>query len=629
MNQKIVNASEEQARELMESSRETTWQGKGFLRSLFLGSLNVDWIDPFPETPVSAEFQAFYEKLEAFLEEEVDSIEIDATGEYPKHVVDGLFKLGAMGMKIDKKYGGKGFNTVEYCKALELVGRYDGNLVALMSAHQSIGIPQPVKLFGSEEQKQKYLPPCATRSVSAFALTEPDVGSDPARVGSTLDRDENGDYILNGTKLWITNSTMADFLVVMARHPDTNKISAVIVEMDWEGVEIVHRCRFMGLKALANGLLTFKNVKVPKENMLGKEGWGLRIAFTTLNVGRLSIPAACVGASKLIMEEMRVWCNERAQWGRPIGKHEAITHKLADLGATTYAMDTLSTLANELSLRDDYDIRLEAAAAKEWCTTRGWDMIDEAMQIRGGRGYETEQSLRDRGERPVGIERNMRDSRINRIFEGSSEIMHLFMARELLDKHLKLGEVFIDPKRSISDKIAALPAAAAFYSTWYPKLWLGWLFRPSYDKFGSLAKYLKFVEANSRKLARSMFHAMIWYGKKLETKQAFVFRAVDIAMELFVMAATVIRTRKLLESRAPEGRAAVELTDMYCRNAQRYVDARFAELWNNDDDKKYQTGRAVLEGRHSYLEPVRTWQGPAAAEAEEVAAPSEGETAAK
>lgn len=609
---KNVNATEEQSRALAEESRQTSWEGKGFLRNLFLGDLRVDWIDPFPETEPSPEYKAFYSKMEAFLEEKVDSVKIDAEGQYGDDVLNGLRALGAFGMKIPKKYGGLGFNNVEYCRVLEMVGRYDGNITALLSAHQSIGVPQPVKLFGTEEQKQRFLPRCAAGAISAFALTEADVGSDPARVGTQAVKDANGDFVITGEKLWCSNGTIAELFVVMARNPETNKISAFVVEASSPGVEVAYRCRFMGLRALENGIIRFNGVKVPKENLISTEGSGLKVALVTLNAGRLSIPAATVGSSKAMLEEARRWATERVQWGMPIGKHEAISHMLADLAATTYGMDSLAFLACELSELQGYDIRLEASAAKEWCTTRNWDMIDTAMQIKGGRGYETEISLAGRGERAVGIERAMRDSRINRIFEGSSEIMHLLMARELVDQHLKLAGVMLEPKSTIGEKLAALPAMLKFYVPWYSKLWLGSLFRPSYTRFGKLASHLKYVEAASRRLARTVFHGMVWYQKKMERKQAFLFRSVDIAMELFVMTATIARTRKLIDARSPDAKAAEEMTELFCRNATHYVDQKFKELWDNDDDFKSAVGRSVLDERHAWLEPKRTYTPSAA-----------------
>ena len=603
MANQIHNASEEEARELAESSRETDWSGKSFLRNLFLGDFRADWIDPFPITPLSERYLAFEAKLRHFLETKVDSDKIDRTGEYGDDVLDGLRKMGAFGIKIDRQYGGLGFNQREYGKAMECVAGYDGSLVALLSAAQSIGLPQPLKLFGTPEQKKQWLPRCAAGAITAFALTEPDVGSDPARLATIATRTETGDFILNGKKLWITNGTIAEMMVVMARMGDTGKISAFIVDCASEGVAVERRCHFMGLKALANGVITFDDVRVPKENIIFKEGSGLKVALVTLNTGRLSLPVACVGGAKKTLTWLRDWTNERVQWGLPIGRHEAISHKLADMSSTIYAMDSWCDLAQELSMREGYDIRLEAATAKEWGSTRSWDMLDEVMQIRGGRGYETADSLKARGEKPFPVERTFRDARINRIFEGSSEIMHLFMAREMVDKHLQVAGALLDPKSSIGTKLKALPKVMSFYAGWYPKLWVGFHRWGAYSRFGTMAKHLRFVERSSRRLARNVFHAMVRYQIKMERKQAFLFRTVDIAMELAVMTATVVRTQAHLDARDEIAEHAAELTELHCRNATRFVNQRFRELWANDDDFKYQVGRHYMDGRFAFMEP--------------------------
>lgn len=598
-----TQVSEQEARKVAEASRETEWASPSFLKELFLGNFRLHLLHPYPlaehERP---EFTAFYQAFREFLRDEVDPIAIDATGEYPEHVLDGLRKLGAFGLKIPKEYGGLGFSMVEYAKLMELLGTVDGNVEALLSAHQSIGVPTPLLYFGTEEQKRRFLPRCAAGEISGFALTEPDVGSDPARLATTAELAADGShYLLNGTKLWCTNGTIAGLLVVMARHPKSKKISAFVVETASPGVKVEHRCRFMGLKALANAVLSFTDVRVPVENRIGDEGKGLKIALTTLNTGRLAIPAGSVGTAKMCVEIASRFGAERVQWGRPVGKHEAISHLLADMAATTFAMESMTELACQMADRGGYDIRLEAAAAKLWNTERTWKIVDDTMQIRGGRAYETASSLAARGEAPVAVEQIFRDYRINRIFEGSSEIMHLFMAREAVDKHLQVAGDLIDPEKAAGAKLAALGRAIGFYAWWYPTRWLGWGRWPRYASFGPLARHLRFVERTSRKLARQVFHGMNVYQGKLQHKQGFLFRLVDVADELFAMAAAVSRAQALRRAGKAEAGRAVELADLFCRDSRRRIAELFRDLWRNDDARKYRVGVAVTDGKHDWL----------------------------
>ena len=602
----------EEAREVAEAAREEQWAAPSFVRELFLGNLRMDLIHPYPEQDPDeiARAKPFLDKLARFLREGVDSDQIDREGEIPDKVIQGLRELGAFGIKIPREYGGLGLSQLSYMKAIELVSSVDGSLTALLSAHQSIGVPQPLKMFGTDAQKKKYFPRLAKGAISAFALTEHGVGSDPAAMETNAILSDDGDaWILNGEKLWCTNGTKAELLVVMARTPsksvkgkEKKQITAFIVEADWPGVEVVHRCHFMGLKALYNGVIRFTNVRVPKENVLWGEGKGLKLALITLNTGRLTLPISSVAAGKRCLEISRRWAAERVQWGRPIGQHDAIAQKIGSMAANTLAMEAVAELCGAMAERGGYDIRLEAAIAKLYNSEAGWQIIDDTLQIRGGRGYETADSLRARGEAPVPVERIMRDFRINLIFEGSSEIMHLFIAREAVDKHLQVAGDVVMPGKTAKERLAGLARSAGFYGWWYPTRWLGWSLWPRYAEFGKLAKHVRFVERSCRRLARSVFHSMIRFGPKLELRQAVLFRLVDVAGELFAMAATCARAQKLYQRDRTTGARAVKLADLFCRQARRRVRSKFNGLRRNEDVPTFKFAQEILAGEHRWLE---------------------------
>jgi alkylation response protein AidB-like acyl-CoA dehydrogenase len=565
-------------------------------------------IHPFPEIPAAELERArpWLERLERYLAEHVDAEAIDRDYKIPPDVVKGLAALGCMGIKIPEQYGGLGFSQAIYNRAIALAASYESSIGVLLSAHQSIGVPQPLKLFGTPEQKERYFPRLARGAISAFALTEPDVGSDPARMKTTATpTDDGAAYLINGEKLWCTNGTIAEIMVVMARTPD-NRITAFIVEADAPGVEVVHRCHFMGLHGIENALLRFTNVRVPKESVLWGVGKGLKLALVTLNTGRLTLPATSAAAAKMCVGIARRFGKERVQWGHPIGKHDAIAQKLGRMAATAFAMDAVAELSALMADQGKFDIRLEAALAKMWNTERGWDVIDDTLQIRSGRGYESASSLKARGERPEPVERIMRDFRINLIFEGSSEILRLFIAREIVDTHLKVAGAIADPDAPAGAKLAALVRAALYYAVWYPARWLGWGWWPRFGRFKQLASEVRYVDRASRRLARALFHAIVRFGPKLERRQAVLFRLVEIGGELFAMAAACARAQALRASKSPEERAraetAVELARTFCRHARRRIEERFDRLFDNDDTGTYRTAQRVLSNEMQWLE---------------------------
>jgi alkylation response protein AidB-like acyl-CoA dehydrogenase len=614
---------ERESRKVAEAARESEWTAPSFVKELFNGRLHLDLIHPFPRIPESewARAKPWLDRFEAFLRAHVDAEAVDREHKIPERVVQGLIDLGCMGIKIPQEYGGLGFSQAVYNRAVSIAAGYESSIAVLLSAHQSIGVPQPLKLFGTPEQKQRYLPRLAAGAISAFALTEPDVGSDPARMKTTATPTEDGGaYLLNGEKLWCTNGTIADVMIVMARTPD-GRITAFIVETAWPGVEVIHRCEFMGLHGIENAWMRFTNVRVPRDNVVWGEGKGLKLALVTLNTGRLTVPATSAWMAKMCVGIARRFGQERVQWGQPIGKHDAIAQKLGAMAADTFAMEALADLAALMADQHKFDIRLEAAVAKMWNTERGWKIIDDTMQIRSGRGYETEASLRARAERPEPVERLMRDFRINLIFEGSSEIMRLFIAREVVDDHLKVAGAIADQDATPGAKLAALVRATFHYAVWYPTRWIGWGRWPRYAEFASLATHVRYVSRTSRRLARSMFYAILRFGPRLERRQAVLFRLVEIGAELFAMSAACARAQALKVSRSPEERArsatAADLADTFCRWSRRAIEDRFDRLFDNDDTDTYRLAQRVMANEMRWLEqgvPVAEVPGPTTTE---------------
>ncbi|MBI3020622.1 MAG: acyl-CoA dehydrogenase family protein [Candidatus Omnitrophica bacterium] len=608
----VLGTGSPEALEVTEAARESEWRYPSFVAELFMGRLRTDLVFPYPDQDeadrrIGDEFIA---RLGAFLKADVDPDEIDRTGEVPASVIQGLARLGCFGMKIPQGYGGLGLSQTNYNRVISLLGSYCGSTTVWLSAHQSIGAPQPLMLFGTEEQKRQYLPRLAQGTISAFALTEAGVGSDPANMLTTARPTEDGEaYLLNGEKLWCTNGPVAEIVVVMARTPsvtihgkERQQITAFIVERSMPGFEVVHRCDFMGLKGIQNGVLRFTNVRVPKANILFGPGLGLKLALVTLNAGRIAIPAACVGTAKRCLQISRRWAKERKQWGGPIGKHEAVATKVGEMAATTFAMDAMVWLASALVDRKTVDIRLEAALAKLVCSEACWRLVDESVQIRGGRGYETATSLRARGEAPDPLERIMRDARINLIIEGTSQIMRLFIAREALDTHMRRVSVLLDPAQAPLKKAGAAMVAFCRYAAWYPKQWLSWGWWPVHERFGPrLAGHMRFVERASHLLARTLFHSAVRHQTRLAYRQQLLGRLVDVGGDLFAMTAACSKAHALVQLQ-PSEESPLELADLFCRLATRRVHAALRALRHNDDRRSYRTAQDVLAGRFEWLE---------------------------
>lgn len=608
---KRMGKEKKESLELAEASRESEWKYPSFVSCLFQGTVQWSLIYPFPEQSKKEkdEGDRFLKNLEEFLKANLDPDEVDETRRIPQQVMRGLYEMGVFAVKIPKEYGGLGFSQVNYNRIVHLLGSYCGSTTAVVSAHQSIGVPQPLILFGTEDQKKKFLPRFREGAISGFALTEPEVGSDPRMIKTTAAPIEDGKYfLLNGEKLWCTNGNIADVLVVMAVTPpkivhgkERNQITAFIVETNTPGFEVVYRCKFMGLNAIQNGLIRFNNVKVPRENIILGEGEGLKLAFITLNTGRLTLPAAVTGMSKWCLWVARWWAKERRQWGCPIGEHEAIASKLSYISSTSFAMDAVTWLVSHMADDKRFDIRMEAAIAKLFCTEESWKIVNEALQIRGGSGYETGPSLKGRGKPAFPLERALRDSRVNTILEGSSEIMHLFIAREALDFHLKNIKDILDPRIPISLRIKIALSSGIRYLSWYPRLWIPCPCGKKFELKKPLDGHMKFVRREAKHLARKVFHKMLLYQQKLVSKQNMLNRFVDIGMELFAMSA-VCSYADSLAKKDGQMKNSVELADLYCRQARARIKRRFSEVCRNQDKLAGSVAKGLLSGQYEWLE---------------------------
>lgn len=610
------------AMEVAEAAREKEWREPSFAAKLFMGDFDANLMLNLPDQdPDDKKIgDEFLEKLETTLLEHLDPEKVDATGELPEGFIEKLAELGVFGMKVPKEYEGLGFSQVNYNRAATKIASYDGATATLVSAHQSIGVPNPLKMFGTPDQKKKFFPMLAKGAVSAFALTEPGVGSDPAQMSTTATPTEDGEhFLINGDKLWCTNGTIADLIVVMCQTPpkivrgrEKKQISAFILETkdkdgNWvEGLEIVHRCDFMGLRGIYNGLLRFKDVKVPRENILWAEGRGLALALKTLNTGRLTLPAASTGLGKMCMRVCREWSNDRQQWGKNIGEHESCSTKLAYIASMTFALEAMTSVTSQWTDTGGQDLRIEAAMAKLFSTEAAWKVIDETLQFRGGRGYERADSLKARGEKAYPVERAMRDCRINRILEGSTEIMHLFLAREAMDPHLKNAGDLLNPRTSMGQKLKAFVKCAAFYPFWMIKRYINTSYFATYSHLGDLGTHFAYIERTAHKLARTYFINMALYGPTLEKKQMLLGRLVEIGTELFAMGCTVSYAHKLKQKTTADN-SSIELADHFCVLARRRIATHFRNLSSNDDNHSNRIAKKFLDGNYKWMEEGIIW----------------------
>ena len=597
------------ALQVTEAARESH-DDPSFVAHLFMGRWRPDKLHPFTDVAPDEKVRAdqFLAELGAYLKANVNADEIDRTGEIPPAVRQELARMGAYGIKVPREYGGLGFSQTTYCRACMLIASHCMNVFSHLSVHQSVGVAQPILLFGTETQKRQFLPRVAGGELSGFALTENTVGSDPARL-RTEAVPAGEDYLISGEKLWCSNGTEAGLLIVAAKTPPKlvdgkprTQITTFVVEARAPGIEVVHRCQFMGLHALYNGVIRFTNVRVPRANIVGGEGRGLKVALSTLNAGRLSIPASSLGMAKKSLQIARTWSGERIQWGVPLGQHAAIAEKIRRIAAHAFAMEAMLLVTSRVVDRDKKaDIRLEAAMCKLWGTEKAWMCLDDVMQIRGGRGYETVQSLLARGEKPHPVERFMRDNRVTTIFEGSSEIMRLFIMREALDPHLKVAGIALNTERPWGERVRSAFRSAGFYAAWYPRQWLPLPAAVPADLHPRLAGHLRTVARLARRMARTLFHQMVKFGPQLEKRQVLLGRIADIGSDLFALSATCVYAQWRLREGEVEAKV-LALVDDFALQARARIEANFRGVNDNSDQSGYDLAQQIVAGEHEWLE---------------------------
>ncbi len=401
-------------------------QAVGFAKGLFLGHFVSDWVMPYPRIPAAQQIEADKSLAEVrqFLDEKLDPSAIDRQADIPREVIDGLGRFGVLGMTAPKEFGGRGFSQMANCKILEEIGRRCASTSVFVNAHHSIGI-RALLLFGSHAQKQTWLPRLVTgEQLAAFALTEEQAGSDAANVQMQARPNEDGShYILNGEKRYITNAAIAQVLTVMARTPvpgsDKTAISAFLVTPDMPGFTILEpRMPKLGIRGTATGRFAMRDVRVPKENILGPLGKGLRVALTVLDFGRTTFGACCTGAAKTCLQLAIRHANTRRQFNKTLGEFDLVRKKIARIAADAYAMEAMTTVTASLIDRGLEDYMIETAMLKVFTTELLWEAINDTFQIYGGSAYFTD----------LPLERMLRDARINQIGEGSNEVLTSFIA---------------------------------------------------------------------------------------------------------------------------------------------------------------------------------------------------------
>ncbi len=562
-------------------------QKAGFAKDLYFGKFRTESILPYPS--LSATEQAAGDEAVAairkFCDEKIDADRIDREADLPADVIRGLGELGVLGMTISTEHGGQGFSQQNYCRVMEVIGGHCASTAVFINAHHSIGL-RGLELFGTEEQKKRWMRPLATgEQIAAFALTEPEAGSDASNVQTRAEPTEDGSgFVLNGTKHYITNAAIAQLLTVMSRTPDENdpdgKISAFLVTPDMPGFEIVEgRMEKCGIRGTATGKLAFKNMIVPRENVLGPIGKGLRVALTVLDFGRTTFGASCTGAAKFCLHKAVERANNRRQFGRTLGEFELVQQKIAHAAADTFAMESATYHTAALIDSGAEDYMLETAMLKVFASEALWRIVNDTLQIWGGAGYFTDQPL----------ERMMRDARINLIGEGANEVLRCFIAMVGL--------------RNVGKQLEGVKQRPwRVTKLWRPSPNVPWI-GPTSDRLPIRAQMQSAANRLSRQIGtfgRVCRNVLIRYREGILERQSVQARLGDTATEIFLSSCVYSRLSSLVEradvvdtNRARDFQTGL----LYMRMAHRRNTIRLAELKTNNDSELNRTAISWLERR--------------------------------
>lgn len=576
----------------------------GFLADLFQGKTSFDFLFPWPEGREADRGKAsrIAQEFSQFLLERVDAEMIDQMRHVPTALVEELSRLGAFALKVPEERGGKELSQTGYITIIGLLASYSSAIAILVSADNTIGAKFPVMRYGTEEQKERYLPELI-KWPSGFCFTERLVGSDPARMRTYAlrvrnEKNEVIGYRMSGEKWYTTNSARADseplaeYLAVVARIVDAPEevetsdcFGIFIISTRSPGVSVGPRNEFCGMRGIYNANPIFKDVFIGKNQLIGKEGEGFRIALEALNTGRIAIAAGCVATAKQALAASRWWAQKREQWGKPIGQHEAVgSGMLVPAAYWILAIEAMTQYASSLADRGE-DARLAAAAAKVVASERSWTIIDNLMQIFGGRGYETYSSLSLR-EETVPVERIFRDARPNRIFEGSTQILSQWFMREGMDQFIKSAAIFQEKGR-ILEKLKVIFRFGFQYLALLKTQKISALDLPP-----MLRKHIPVIERNTRKFARALIFYAGRYRMGLVVKQLTMERFFWIAMELFGMSLTLSYARYVSKQ---YGNAPLKLADLFCKEARRRIHFHFRNLRNNDDTLSHEIAAKLLD----------------------------------